>query len=104
MPSFDMIDALEQRRLISQRARYGAQTADMLGMSPPRVVPAAVSVRYESDAATNHRGYLTGLRLRRERRSVDPSRMPEASRDSFSCSTSNPRTFTTNSSPGTPLG
>jgi len=104
MPSFQMLHALEERQLVSQRPRDRTQTADVLGVLPPRVVPAAIRVRYEGNAIRWHWRYLTGLRLRLARSSVEPSRIPVPDRDSPSFSTSNPRTFTTNSAGVAPFG
>jgi hypothetical protein len=44
VPAFDVIENLEEIHVVAHRARYRAQTADMLGMIPSRVMPAAVSV------------------------------------------------------------
>jgi len=105
MPTFHMIDGLEQTRVIAKRAGHGAQTADMLRVSPPRVMTAAVSVRDERNAHWIGPGvYLTGLRLRRDSRRVDPFRTPDAPSDSFSSRISKPLSLTTNSAAETPSG
>lgn len=104
MPAFQMLHALKKRHLVSQRPSNRPQTADVLGMLPPRIVPAAIRVRYEGNAVRWHLRYLTGLRLRRAKRSVEPSRIPEAESESSSLSTSNPRTLTTNSAGIAPFG
>jgi hypothetical protein len=105
MTTLDMIDSFEQAGVVSKRARDGAQTADVLGVSPPRVMAAAVSVRDERDA---HRtlgcAYRTGLRLRLAMRSVEPPFTPAAASDADSSRISKPRSLTTNSSGDAPLG
>jgi hypothetical protein len=50
VPPFEVLDAFEQLRPIAERSSYRAQTADMLGMSPSRIVPAAISMGNEPDA------------------------------------------------------
>ena len=42
--TFDVLDTVEQLRIFTQRAGDGAQTADVLGMSPTRVVTAAIAM------------------------------------------------------------
>jgi hypothetical protein len=42
--SLEVLYALEKIRLIAQRARDGAKPADVLGMAPAGIVPAAVAV------------------------------------------------------------
>lgn len=105
MTTLDMIDSFEQAGIVAKRAGDGAQTADVLGVSPPRVVAAAVSVRDERDA---HRAggsvYRTGLRLRLAMRSVEPSFTPAAASDADSSRISKPRSLMTNSSGDAPLG
>lgn len=49
VPPFSMLDQREQIDVISECARDGAQAADVLRMSPPRIVPPAVRVRNERD-------------------------------------------------------
>ena len=105
MPSLQMLHAGKQVDLISKRAGYRAQTADVLGMGPSRVMPAAVRMRNETNARRCAvAGYLTGLRRRFVRRSVDPSFTPAAASDSPSRRISKPLTFTTKSSATKPLG
>lgn len=76
MATFDLFDALEERRFIPQRAGYGAKSANVFRMSPTGVVPAAVGVRDERDSPSLRARYLTGLRRRRVSSSVDPFLTP----------------------------
>lgn len=46
---FELLDRLEERGNVSQRARYCSQPADMFRMAPTSVVPSAVAVGNESD-------------------------------------------------------
>lgn len=105
VPSLEMFHVVEEARLVPQGSRYRAQSADVLGVRPTRVVPAAVRMRYEADArASAVRAYLTGLRLRLVRSRVEPSFTPDASIVSSSRRISKPRSFATNSSATKPLG
>ena len=106
MTTLDMIDCFEQAGVVSKRAGDSAQTTNVLGVSPPRVVTAAVSVRDERDAhPTGGRSvYRTGLRLRIAMRSVEPSFTPAAASEADSSRISKPRSLTTNSSDDAPLG
>lgn len=105
MSSLEMIDRLEKLRIIPECTSYGAQATDVLGMIPSRVVAAAIRVRDECDPRSAlRRRYLTGLRLRRDNRSVEPSLIPDSASPSDSFRISNPLTFTTNSAGETPSG
>jgi hypothetical protein len=104
-PAFDMLDCLEETRVVAECASNRAETANVLGMTPASVVTAAVCVRDERDAHCLPRSnYLTGLRLRIAMRSVEPFLMPAAASDSDSSRISNPRTFTTKSADAAPCG
>jgi hypothetical protein len=105
MSSFDMIDGIEEIGKITKRACDSSQAAYVLGMIPAGIVAAAVCVRNECDArGTPAVSYLTGLRLRRAKRSVEPSFAPDADSVALSSRTSNPRSFTTKSVIGSPAG
>jgi hypothetical protein len=96
LPALDVLDGLEETRVVAECASYCAEPTDVLGMTPAGVVTAAISVRDERDAhCLLQSSYLTGLRLRIAMRSVDPFLMPAAARDSDSSRISNPRTLTT---------
>lgn len=45
--SLEVIDGMKYLRVLAQGARDRAQAADVLGMSPPGVVPSAIAVRDE---------------------------------------------------------
>ena len=84
-----MIDGLKKLGKVSKCPGYRAETPHVLGMIPSRIMTAAVCVRDECDPRVTARGrYLTGLRLRRDNRRVDPSLIPDSARpsDSFSIS------------------
>jgi hypothetical protein len=42
--TFKMLDTVEEVGILPERASYGAQAADVLGMSPSRVVSATIAV------------------------------------------------------------
>jgi hypothetical protein len=44
MASLGVVERLKQLGVVAERARDGADPADVLGMPPPRVVPTAVGV------------------------------------------------------------
>jgi hypothetical protein len=47
VPPFEMLDAVKELGILTERARYRAQASDMLGMSPAGVVAATIAVRDE---------------------------------------------------------
>src|SRR4051794_27388 len=47
VPAFQMLDTVEELGILTKRARDGAETTDVLGMSPSRVVAATIAVRDE---------------------------------------------------------
>jgi hypothetical protein len=56
VPALDVLDRAEQVEVVAQRPRDGAQPADMLGVPPAGVVPAAVGVGDERDARRQRTG------------------------------------------------
>src|SRR5690348_378979 len=49
MASLDVNEGVKELRTLAKRARNGAETADVLGMAPARIVPAAIGIRDEGD-------------------------------------------------------
>jgi hypothetical protein len=52
MPALDVLESLKELGVLTQRTRNGAQTADVLGVTPAGVVATAVGVR---DVGDSHR-------------------------------------------------
>jgi hypothetical protein len=69
--AFDVLDQLEQLRIIPQRPRDRAQPADMLRVSPARIMPPTVGMRDIRDGQER-----TGRRRRNVMRNVEPSWAP----------------------------
>src|SRR6185437_5854422 len=77
--ALDVLDGTEELGMVAECAGDGAQPADVLRVSPARVVAAAVGVRDEGDAhvrRASRPGHRTGRRRRCVRRKIDPSRAP----------------------------
>ena len=71
MPTLDVIDQSEQFGIVAERPRDCAEAADVLGVSPPRIMPTAVGVRDERRGQAR-----TGRRRRKVNRKVEPSTAP----------------------------
>ena len=78
VPPFDVLERVKQLGILAQRARDGAQPPDVLGVTPPGVVAAAVGVRdvarLSSRSSKAARGPLGSRSDRDDEREEDSSR------------------------------
>ena len=103
-PALDLVDALEKAGIVTERASYCAQPADMFGMRPSRVMATAVRMGDKRDPPRSSVGYRTGLRRRCVSSNVDPLLTPTKASEESSWRISKPCSFTMKSLPSTPSG
>lgn len=81
--AFDVLDQREEVDIVTQGPGDRPQPPDVLGMSPPRIMPAAVGMRDERRGQAR-----TGRRRRKVNRNVEPSIAPVCESGTLSSSTS----------------